>query len=648
MPELERSIQVIKGVGIKRAQLMAKLGIYTIKDLIYYFPKKYISVLPVEDFSLLKTDQAACIQGIVKKVAARRIKFNLTITEANISSGEGEILAIWYNKSNLEQKLVNNQSIKLYGKIELFNGKLYIKVLEIIPPDYATPFLPVYPSTGNLRQSFWRNIMKDALCLSNEEVIESLPRSICEKYQFIPLKEALKAIHFPASIEDLKKARARLIYQELFFYLIEQDKIKKSSKNIAHSYKINPQAVRSLIDLLPIKLTNGQELAVKEILADMGSNGRMYRLIQGDVGCGKTVVALCAILSCFASGYQSVLMVPTEVLAEQHYNTVKELTACMGLKTVLLTSSSRNRQETEKIIELGQANLIIGTQTLIQEKIHFRNIGLVVIDEQHKFGMLDRDKLVEKCNSAHILMMSATPIPKTLALSLYGDLDLTTISDMPLGRKNIKTYYVPEEKKDNMQVFIKERLLLGNQGYWVCPAIEGSSNEMSSAEKTFEELQHILAPCRIELIHGRLNPPQREEILYNFSFKKSIGLLVATTIIEVGVNNPNATIMVIDGFERFGLAQLHQLRGRVGRGNEQAYCFLLGKREDPLAKKRLEILIRHSDGFTVAEQDFNLRGPGNINCTRQHGAPSFRLANLVRDKKILENCYQDIQNNNYE
>lgn len=649
---MNRPVAQVKYVGHKKAIKLSHLGIHTTRDLLYHFPRRYEDRRQLKPLNQLVPGETVTVRVMVMGWEQRELRPNLVLVRAEVSDGNHRGYALWFNQPYIKRRLPPGSLVILTGKVSRRSIFPEIQVEEYEMGDnegsslntgYLVPF---YPSTTGLTQQWFRKVVFQALSECLPLVEETLPLKWRERYRLVPLSKALKDIHFPADEEALRQARRRLIYEELLIWelalALHNHKRRMIAPGIAHSR--DNTLVERFLRNLPFSLTKAQERVIQEIFADMEAPRPMARLLQGDVGSGKTIVAAAALLKAAAGGWQGALMVPTEVLAEQHFLTFKRLLAPLSLPIALLTGST-SRKDREKILlglEDGYISIIIGTHALIQQDVNFKALGLAVIDEQHRFGVRQRAELSSKGFLPDLLVMTATPIPRTLALVAYGDLDVSLLDELPPGRKPVLTYVLSENQRQQAYRLIAREVLAGRQAYIVCPLIEESEAlEAAAATAKAQELQTKVFPgFRIGLLHGRMRPAEKEEIMERFR-QGEIQILVATTVIEVGVDIPNATVMMIEGAERYGLAQLHQLRGRIARSHYQAYCFLITKNNDLETKRRLKVLVENHDGFAIAEADLKLRGPGELFGTRQHGWPEFRLAEFPRDLKALEQARKD-------
>lgn len=647
---IKSPVQFIKHVGPQKAKQLAKLGINTVEDLLYHFPRSYEDRRLLKKVSQVVPGALETIQGIIIGLETSKPRPKLTIVKAFITDGSGTISAVWFNQEYLKRRLKLGARIIITGKISRNFG-----VLEIIVRDYeilssghtihSGRIVPIYPSTEKLGQRFLRVIIRQALESHSGTIPEVLPEQVLRRRNLPSLPWAMEKIHFPDSWEEQKKARERLAYQELFLLqaalAVQRNKLKQAN-GISHQGKA--ELLSRFMASLSFQLTGAQQRVWQEIARDMETKYPMIRMVQGDVGSGKTVIACAALLKSVASGYQSAMMAPTEILAQQHFQEVRSRLEPFGVKVSILTSniSKKDKQVLLNKVAAGQVDVLIGTHALIQEEVQFKCLSLVVIDEQHRFGVRQRALLEQKGSNPDLLVMTATPIPRTLALTFYGDLDISIIDEMPPGRKPVLTRYVPEGKREQAYQFIRQELEKGRQAFVVCPLIEESDHlQVEAAIEMARRLEKDhFAQYEIGLLHGKLSQQEKERVISDFR-KGHVQVLVATTVIEVGVNIPNATVMLIEGAERFGLAQLHQLRGRIGRGNYQSYCLLMGNPKTQEGKARLAIMTNTSDGFKIAEQDLKLRGPGDFFGTRQHGLPELKVADLVKDTTLLQWARED-------
>ncbi|WP_268874204.1 ATP-dependent DNA helicase RecG [Carboxydothermus islandicus] len=635
-------VQYLKGVGPQKAKLLQKLKIETVKDLIYYFPKRYEDRSSLKKINELINDEVTTVLGTIVEVKEVIPRDKLKILKVGINDGSGIAYGCFFNQSYLKNVFVKGKKVYFYGKVEkrFFETNIYVYEYEFWDKEllHTNRLVPIYPLTENLSPKTFRQLIKNALDKYLTEITEPLPEEILRKYSLPDLKQALMNLHFPESSEQSEIARRRMVFEEflLFFLAIglyKENYQKKPGIVIAGSGELE----KKFIDSLPFKLTSAQEKVWREIKEDLAAKKPMNRLVQGDVGSGKTILAALALVKAVEAGFQGALMAPTEILAEQHYLNLNHLFAPLGIKVVLLSGSLSpgKKEAVYAAIKNGYADVIIGTHALIQEAVIFYNLGLAVIDEQHRFGVEQRSSLVDKGLYVNQLVMSATPIPRTLALTLYGDLDISIVDALPAGRKPIKTYWLSSQDKGKAYAFLLKQVAEGRQGYVVCPLVEESEKlQVEAVTKLYEKLSKKFPQFKWGLMHGRLKPAKKEEVMENFR-KNKIQILVSTTVIEVGVDVPNANVIIIEDAWRFGLAQLHQIRGRVGRGEHQSYCFLLGNPKNQEGIFRMKIMEKYNDGFKIAEEDLKLRGPGELSGTRQSGAWEFKLADIVRDQALL-------------
>ena len=654
--KLEDSVQYLKGIGPEKAKALNSVGIETIEDLLYYIPRRYLDRSTILPINKLKVGSTATVIGRVEsfgiKRGRRRPQFQVIIRDET-----GFMYLIWFQKLKYIKNLFEeNDLVVASGEVRLFGG------LQMIHPEFEIVsksggekddeklihtgrIIPLYPSTAELKK-LWldsrglRRVLKPLLDNVSNLVTETLPQKVISDSNLLSLPKALKNIHFPEDLQVTNLARSRLAFDELFYLeLMLALRKKKIHREEGIAFQKPGNLVRSALKMLPFELTPAQKKVLREIAVDMMSKTSMHRLLQGDVGSGKTIVALVAMLMAVESGYQAALMAPTEILAEQHYITIHQMLESLGVKTVLLTSSvvGSEREGILEDIAQGTAKVVIGTHALIQKKVDFFKLGLVVIDEQHRFGVMQRAKLKQKGSSPDVLVMTATPIPRSLALTLYGDLDVSVIDSLPPGRKTIKTYLYSGSSKSKIYEFLEKELQKGHQAYIVYPLVEESEKaDLKAATQSHEFLKKEIFPHRrLALLHGRIRSKDRESIMQAFRHG-DYDILVATTVVEVGVDVPNATVMIIEHAERFGLSQLHQLRGRIGRGEDQSFCLLVA--DPPLseeAQKRLKAMCSTTDGFKISEIDLKLRGPGEFFGTRQHGLPELKIADIVTDAGLL-------------
>lgn len=639
---LDVAIKYAKGVGPSRERLLRKLGIETINDLINYFPRDYEDRRKIIPLMYLRENEKVTTKGIIKSVEKTR-KDDLVIISALLQDGISQVLLKWFNQEfrELEVKQLMGREVYVTGTTKRgFFGAMEIQNPEVSISD--TPertILPIYPLTENLSQKVIRKIVSDNIG-SACNLREVIPQEVLEERKLVDIHTAYAGMHFPKSVFHQKISRRRLAYEELLLFQIALFLSKANIQQIGGIAKeFTGELSKKFISQLPFKLTNAQVRAHVEIQNDLKSQNPMNRLLQGDVGSGKTLVAELAIVDNYEAGYQSAFMVPTSILAMQHFQKVFTHLTNLGIRVALLIGSTSQREK-ERIkfgLKNGDIDVVIGTHALIQEDVHFANLGLVIIDEQHRFGVKQREELISKGKVVDTLIMTATPIPRTLSLTLYGDLDVSVIDEMPPGRKEIKTFTMRHTRAKDVYKFVREQVTEnGDQAYIVYPLIEQSDAiNAKAAEEMYRMLtKDIFADIPTGLIHGRMSDDEKNEVMVKFA-SGELKILISTSVIEVGVDVPNATIMVIENAERFGLAQLHQLRGRVGRGEKQSYCFLIVSEAGEEAWDRLQFFASTNDGFKISEYDLKLRGPGEFFGTRQHGLPEFRVADIISDTELM-------------
>ena len=643
----------MKGVGPKRVVLFERLSIQTVKDLLYYIPRRYEDRRNFSPIAKLRIGEQHTVMGKVLTSGVQKLKKNLNILKVAIDDGTGIIYAVWFNQPFLEEQFKIGAKIVVSGKVQLYGRELQIssqsyEILRSKDKESETEELihtgrivPFYPLTQNISQRRIRRMIKNALDNCLDQINDMLPQDVKARHKLIDTRRSLLNIHFPKTWEDKDLAYRRIVFDEFLLLqlgiLLKRASISEPQLGIKHQNK--GRLLEQFLKTLPFKLTDAQHRVIDEINRDMTSEKQMNRLIQGEVGSGKTIVAIAALLISIENGYQGAIMVPTEILAEQHYIYMAEALAPIGIKIDLLIGSTtqKSRAEITENIRNGITDIIIGTHTLVQENIKFKRLGLVVIDEQHRFGVLQRNMLRKKGLNPDVLVMTATPIPRTLALTVYGDLDISTIRELPPGRGTVSTYWVSKSQLQGVYGFIEEEIKKGRQVYVVSPLIEESHTiEAVAATQLFEHFKkEVFSNLRIGLLHGQMKNEDKEKVMQEFRENK-INILVSTTVIEVGIDIPNVTIMLIENAERFGLSQLHQLRGRIGRGKDQSYCILHGMPRTPEAQKRMTVMTQTQDGFRIAQEDLELRGPGEFFGTKQHGLPELKIGNIILDIDIME------------
>lgn len=643
MVDLEKNVKFVKGVGPNRVELLHKLKIETLKDLITYYPRSY------EDRSKPKnlcecvdgeevTIEAVACGGISEVRLPRKTMQKLVIRDETMSA-----TITWFNQSYLKQKFKIGKKYRFFGKIQNRFGKI-----EMISPVFdeieqknnTGKIIPLYSLTYQLSQNTIRKIIQNGLQEVENKLEETLPEQIRKKYQLQEINEAIEKIHFPKDFEEFEKARYRLVFEELLSTQLALLELKNNSlqekDGIVFDQKVS---LSDFILKLPFQLTKAQTRVIEEIDRDMESKKSMNRLLQGDVGAGKTVVAMAAAYKAVKSGYQAAIMAPTAILATQHQENFQKMMEDFGIRCELLISAitKKKKQDILERLEKGEIDILIGTHAMLEENVVFKKLGLVVTDEQHRFGVKQRTKIVEKGQNPDVLVMSATPIPRTLALILYGDLDISIIDELPPNRKKIETFAVLKNMEERVNQFIEKQIKQGRQAYIVCPLVEENEEmDLESVTKLYEKCKEESFPQYVvEYIHGKMKAKEKDDIMMRFK-KGEIQILISTTVIEVGVDVANANIMIIEDAQRFGLAQLHQLRGRVGRGEYQSYCVLKYEGKGQNTKERMKVMCESNDGFVISEKDLELRGSGDFFGTMQHGIPEFKIANLFEDMEILK------------
>ncbi len=650
---LATPVQYLKGVGPERAELLHRLGLKLARDVLFFFPRDYQDLTDFRSVADLEEDKLVSVRGIVDDVELRGLANGRSILGVLVRDGSLCLRALWFNQPFMRDKFKAGQHVVLSGRAamksmrwEMHHPKVQWIEADDVPP--AGQLLPVYPLTEGLNQSQMRRIAQAAIDHCLDCLDEAFPDAYRSSHDLLPLSEALREIHTPASHERLAAARRRFVYQELFVLQLALSLRRHAQQT---SQKASPLEATAKIDarvrkLFPFAFTRGQEQAIRQVTADLNRSVPMNRLLQGDVGSGKTVVAVYALLVAVAHGHQAALMAPTEVLARQHFRTLGSLLSKSQVRCALLSGglSTGEREQTLAAIRRGEIDVVIGTHSIISSNVEFERLALVVIDEQHKFGVQQRATLKEAGVAPHYLVMTATPIPRTIALAVYGDLDVSTITDSPPGRQSLYTYLASGDDRERWWEFIRKKLREGRQGFVIVPLVEDSESwDAASIQATYESLANgELEAFRLGLLHGRLTPAEKDEAMARFN-SGATQVLVSTSVVEVGVDVPNATLMTVYGAERFGLAQLHQLRGRVHRGAFPGYCCMFADSPDVASNPRLQAILATTNGFELAEKDFELRGPGELLGTRQHGLPPLRIADLRRDSSIVAEARADAQ-----
>lgn len=649
---LDTPAQYVKGVGPRRAASLAKLGIQKVVDLLYHVPRRYVDRSSIADIRDLTVGEHQTIIGKAVTHGIYRRKSGEPVFHLVVTDGTGVITCKWFNQPYLAKVFKTGEEYAFSGEVSHFRG------LQMLHPEYEKSreldqllhtgrVVPVYALTEGISQKQMRRIMSNALDLALPVLKETLPDELLKRKGLPGLTEAMREVHFPPTQEEGERARRRIAFEELFYLelLLAMRKSKLTAPRVGVQYTGEGLLARRLMDRLDFELTGAQKIALADIEGDMRGDLRMGRLLQGDVGSGKTIVAVLAMLHAVESGFQAALMAPTEILAEQHFAVISELLRGMDLNVVLLLGkmTKTEKESAYHLLKSGEGNVAVGTHALLEESVHFKSLALVVVDEQHRFGVLQRAKLRKKGFNPDFLVMTATPIPRTLSLTLYGDLDVSVIDELPPGRKKVITRVVGEGKRERVYNFIREEVSKGRQCYVVCPIIEESlALDLKAAEDEYKRLsEEVFKDLCVGLLHGKMKSVEKETAMREFREGRA-DILVSTTVIEVGVDIPNATVMVIEHAERFGLAQLHQLRGRIGRGGDRSVCVLMpGAGVSREASERLKALAGTTDGFRIAELDMRMRGPGELFGTRQHGLPELRTADLLGDSRILVSAREE-------
>lgn len=646
---LDAEVRYLKGVGPMRSEELARLGIRILEDILYYLPARYEDRSNFTPIKNLKIGERQTVKGSIVTLGGRITKSGLPIFQIAVTDGTGFIHAVWFNQPYLKDYFRKAQDVVFYGKVELHDKiQLTQPEYEILKGDDSDSInigriVPIYSTTARLSQRYLRSLTFAAISEYINLLREILPTYLRARHRLVDIRYAIRNIHFPPAFDSLEKSYRRIVFEEFFMLQLALAIKRKGlkAKDDAYEHKVEGGLMDSFRKALPFELTEAQKNAIADIERDMSSGRPMTRLLEGDVGSGKTVVAAHAMVLTVQNGLQAVIMAPTEVLARQHFINLSELLMPLGINIALLIGGidPKIKKRIYSDIKEGKVDIIVGTHAIIQEAVEFKKLGLAVIDEQHKFGVMQRSILKQKGYSPHILVMTATPIPRTLALTVYGDLDISIIRELPKGRKLIATYWIEEAKRLEVYFFIKEELDKGRQAYVICPLIEkgqGPRGKGQGVVEMFEKLKNeIFVNYEVGLLHGRMSSKEKEKVMKDFKSGK-INLLVSTIVIEVGIDIANASVMLIEDADRFGLAQLHQLRGRVGRGEHESYCILLADPKTDEAVERLKAIETTTDGFQIAEADLNIRGPGEFFGTRQHGLPEIRFGNILKDFDIME------------
>lgn len=636
--DISTNIQYLKGVGEKRAKLLGKLGIFTVGDLLRYYPREYTDWSKTTSIAAAPFDEPCCIRATVDhKPVGARVSKAMTIYKTVATDGESLLNITIFNSKYTAESLEAGEEYLFYGKV---GGNFHRREMSSPLIEKASSGLrihPIYSLTAGINSKYIEKLIRQVFSSGNECFTDPLPQSLRDKLCLMEINKAIRELHIPSNEDMLNEARRRIIFEELFIFQLGLMKLKGNRKETT-PVVVGQDYTQEFSRLLPFEMTGAQKRAVRESVGQMTSQVTMNRLLQGDVGSGKTAVAAALIYTIVKNGYQCAFMAPTEILAQQHYHTCRKFFEKTNIKVELLTGSvtAAQKRAIKQRLKDGETDLIIGTHALIQDDVEFRSLGLVITDEQHRFGVKHRAALIKKGSNPHTLVMSATPIPRTLALMLYGDLDVSVLDELPPGRQPIETYYVTGKLRARAFGYVRKHLDEGRQGYIVCPLVEEGDEDIASAQTYAENLSKgFFSGYEIGLLHGKLKPKQKEEVVSRF-VSGEIKLLVATTVIEVGVDVPNAVIMVIENAERFGLSQLHQLRGRIGRGQYKSTCILISDAKTATAKKRMEIMTKTTDGFKIADEDLKMRGPGDFFGARQHGLPNMKMASLTDSALLTE------------
>lgn len=636
--ELKASIKYFKGVGEKRAAMLSKLGISTLWDLLTFYPRTYENWSKITLIKDAPYNETVCIKAIVAMPCREsRIRKGMTIYKTQITDGESMLTVTFFNNRFAAEKLKTGEEYLFFGKITGKGYYLSMNSPDFVEADGSDTIRPIYPQTAGLNSKAIEKLVRQAFSLC-ERIPDPIPEEIRNAYCLMEINRALFNIHFPESEDLLSEARRRLIFEELFLLELGLMRLKSKSRQ-STAICLQNDYTSEFLSMLPFELTNAQKKAIRESVDDMMTSTPMNRLLQGDVGSGKTAVSAALIYNCARNGYQSALMAPTEVLAMQHYKTLIKMFESTDISVGLLTGSTpaAEKKKIKSALKSGEIDLIIGTHALIQKDVEFSSLGLAVTDEQHRFGVNQRNELHSKGNNPHTLVMSATPIPRTLALIIYGDLDLSILDEMPKGRQKTETFLVTPDIRERAYGYIKKHLCSGYQGYIVCSLVEeGEATELKAAQELHKSLADgFFKGFNIGLLHGKMKPADKKAVMDSFA-RGETQLLVSTTVIEVGIDVPNAVIMVIENAERFGLSQLHQLRGRIGRGTAKSTCIMISEASET---ERLNILASTTDGFKIADEDLRLRGPGDFFGSRQHGLPEMKIANMMTDGEVIRETH---------
>lgn len=639
------SVASLKGVGPKRVEVLESLGIRTVEDILTYYPFRYddIQEKPLEE---LQDQEKVVLKGIViAEPAVNYYGFKKSRLTFRIMVEQGVIPVTFFNQPFLKSKINASEEIAIYGKWD--GRRKTLTGMKIMGSQGdQDEFSPIYHVNKSIRQTTLVSLIKQTWESHGDLIEENLPQWLCEKYRLMPRKQAAYAMHFPNTIEENRQGRRRIVFEEFFLFQMKMIQMKRqeTSKAKGHALLYDVAKLKAFIQKLPFELTGAQKRVVNDICADLRSPNHMHRLLQGDVGSGKTIVAAIVLYAAVTVGYQGALMVPTEILAEQHLESLTDLFDPIGVPVALLTSSTKTAAKRDILAGLadGSIPIVVGTHSLIQDDVTFHQLGLVITDEQHRFGVNQRKVLREKGDNPDVLFMTATPIPRTLAITAYGEMDVSVIDELPAGRIPIETRWIKPKQMDTVLEWLRGKLLKGEQAYVICPLIEESESlDVKNATEIYEHMSHFYEPdYQVGLLHGKMKAQDKEEIMTQFK-ENQIQVLVSTTVIEVGVNVPNATTMIIMDADRFGLAQLHQLRGRVGRGRLASHCILVANPKSEQGKERMSIMTETTDGFILSERDLEMRGPGDFFGSKQSGLPEFKVGDMVADYVILETARKE-------
>lgn len=647
MLDLKQNVKYVKGVGPNRVKLLNKLNIYTLKDLITYYPRDYEDRSIITKIADTKDGEKYTIEVVaLTDVNIRYINRNRSFAKLLVQDDTDNCVITWFNQPYVKDRIKRGKKYRFNGKITKKNG-----IIEMNSPTYDSidntkntgKIVPIYPLTNSLKQNNLRSIIENGIKMVENKLPETLPSSYLQKYNLLDINRATKQIHFPNTFADFQSARKRLVFDELLSMQLGLLALRSENESEVKGIKYNKEVQMSdVINNLPFKLTKAQLRVLEDINNDMENEKPMNRLLQGDVGSGKTIVSMVAAYKAVKSGYQVAVLAPTMILAKQHLLNFKKILEQYGIVCEALVGgmTAKKKEELLQRVASGEVDILIGTHALIEENVIFKNLGFVVTDEQHRFGVKQRAKIVSKGNNPDVLVMTATPIPRTLALILYGDLDISIIDELPPNRKKVETFAVTKRYEERVNEFVKKEVRSGRQAYIVCPLVEEGEDESTANLKAVTELYEkykndIFKDFNVEYLHGKMKPKEKDEIMNRFK-DGEIQILISTTVIEVGVDVPNASVMIIENAERFGLAQLHQLRGRVGRGEYASYCILKYNSGNDIVRQRMEIMTKTDNGFTIAEKDLQLRGSGEFFGTKQHGMPEFKIANLFHDMEALK------------